>query len=117
MRGLTPQKRTILGLAIVAVLLLILEGLSFLWGGNSTISETMWGLLNNPLIALAVGALIGHIAWQSQEVYSWARGEIDYVRRGALEKYHEHRNDGIPEKSVLARMIEEGDIKRYGGLK
>ena len=114
---MNPQKRTILGLAIVAFLLLILEGLSFLWGGNSTLSETMWGLLTNPLVAMAFGFLGGHVAWQSQSVYRWARGEIDYVRRGGLEKYHDLRKDGAGEESVLDRMIEEGDIERYGGTR
>ena len=107
-----PQRRTLVGLLLLGLLALALELATFAWGGHSTISEVAWGT-DHPLVWLGLGVLIGHLAWQSDAVYRWARGEIDYLKRGGLEVYHDARRRGFPPAAAEDFLRVEGYLDRY----
>ena len=111
-----PQTKTKIGLLTLVGLALVLEGLSFLWGDNSTISEITWGLTDHPLVYGALCFVLGHLLWQSQIVYEWAKGRVDYVKRGGLESYHELREEGLSEQEATVLLQKEGYVARYGGI-
>jgi len=109
-----PQAQTKLALLGLGVLALVVEIRAKFVGGHSLISEVAWGI-EDPMVWVLVGVLIGHIAWQSRVVYAWARGEIDYLKRGALERYHALRVAGLAAESAVEQLMSVGDLDRYKG--
>lgn len=110
-----PQTRTKVSLLALGILALGLEGGGAIWGEHSLISEVLWGI-EDPLVWVAVGVLLGHLAWQSRVVYAWTRGEVDYVKRGGLERYRELRGmEDLTEEGAEQVLIVEGYLDRYKG--
>ena len=49
---------------------------------RNTISERSWPKMGRPLIPFALGMLIGHLVWQSQDVYDrYAEEEVERRKR------------------------------------
>ncbi len=107
-----PQTRTKVGLLVLGLAALGLELAAAIWGGHSLISEVAWAT-THPGIWTAFGVLLGHIVWQSAMVYRWARGEIDLIRRGALERYHVQRARGVSPADAEGHLMFGGDLDRY----
>lgn len=63
--------------------LLIYEGYTLInKDPEDTISETLWKEMRRPLIPFALGALVSHFVWQSQDVYDrYAKEEFERRQR------------------------------------
>lgn len=82
--------KVVVGLSAAA---LLYEGYTLMNGEKEdTISEFAWPAVRRPVVAFALGAIVAHFVWQSQDVYD-AITEREMAERRERKRRKETRRD------------------------